>query len=126
MSMPASRAPKIVLIRRRVRTIGAAPVAADSVVGASNCTPQGKGGAAGAAPIERPAGARCFSKADDGVRGRSGTRRGGQACGECVPRLVEEIGERGGEVAGEPAVQRGAQGDACDAGQQGGMDVDAG
>src|SRR5215212_4725872 len=64
VSMPARRAPKIVLIRRRVRTIGVAPDAADSVVGASNCTPQGKDGAAGAAPVERPGGAGS-AKADD-------------------------------------------------------------
>ena len=49
----------------------------------------------------------------------------GQAGGERVPRLVDEVGERCGEVAGEPAVQGGAHRGAGDAGQQGGIGVDA-
>src|SRR3954462_4752787 len=86
MSMPASRAPKITLIRRRVRTIGVAPGSADSVVGASNCTPHELDGATGAWCRVLRGGRRCPPV----VRGSAAGRRR-EAGGQQVPGLVEEI-----------------------------------
>src|SRR5688500_10900421 len=112
MSMPASRAPKIVLIRRRVRTSGTAPgAAADSVVGASNCTPREEGRRRVAAPIERPGGTRWFRGLRTALSAGVSARRCRQPGGQDVPRLVDEVGEGRGEVAGEPAVQGGPHGD---------------
>src|SRR3954470_11826860 len=105
ISMPASRAEKIRLIRRRVRTIGGGATASlgrESVGGACNGSPRSFVGAAGArhrrSGRRRPL--RWFGKLVVGS-----ARRGGQPGGEQVPRLVDEAGQRGGEPGGEPAAQ---------------------
>src|SRR3954452_23417187 len=90
MSMPASRAEKIRLIRRRVSTIGGA---AGSVGGA--CTGDSSGSDVGAA------GARQTSERTTPAArgwGRGSVGRSGQSCDQHVPRLVDEAGERRGEA----------------------------
>src|SRR3954451_25269048 len=97
MSMPASRAEKIRLIRRRVRTIGgAADISA--------------GGACTECSIGRTSVPR--------VRGTGSAGWYGEPGGQGVPRLGDQIGQRGGEVGGQPAVQRAAHRRGGDAGQQ--------
>src|SRR6476469_46845 len=76
MSMPARSAEKIRVTRRCVRTIGTA--GADC--GACTRSPR-------SVELERSGGS-----------GETGGQRG--------PRLVDEVGQRGGEVGGQPAVQR--------------------
>src|SRR3954454_24220022 len=84
MSMPASRAEKIRLIRRRVRTIGGGAVSRGGA-----CTK----GLRGRSTVPR---VRATGGADGvGRSGRSG-RWGRKAGGQDVPRLVDEVGERGG------------------------------
>src|SRR5215218_7030724 len=94
ISMPASSAEKIRLTRRRVRTMGGA---ARSAVGA--CT----GISIGRTSVPRVRGTGGGADGD----GRSGGSGRGRESGlEGVPRFVHEVGERGGEIGGQPAVQR--------------------
>src|SRR3954471_12349534 len=115
ISMPASSAAKIVLIRRRVSTIGGA---AASVIGA--CTEVSSGSACG---WPRPRARRERARGGGG-RGPFSVRWRGGPGGEAVPGLGDEGGQGRGEVAGQPAVQRGAHRRGGAAGQQGGQDVD--
>src|SRR3954462_5176200 len=96
MSMPASRAEKIRLIRRRVKTIGGA---VRSVGGA--CTWFSWGSYVGAAGARHRGRGRRRPLGECGWSGGSAGRRR-QAGGEHTPRLVDERGQRGGEVGGQP------------------------
>src|SRR3954447_8497257 len=78
MSMPASRAEKMMLIRRRVRTIGGGL----SEIGACKRELLGRTG-----PV--PQGT---------ARGSAGSVGDGQSGGQRVPGLGDEVGQRGGEV----------------------------
>src|SRR3954452_19278775 len=115
MSMPASRAEKIRLIRRLVRTIGGG-------LSGSGAGKRALLGRAGPAPRVRGAGwPRPWARPE---RARGGedealiSTGAGQPGGDLGPGLVDEVGQRGGEVGGQPAVQRGAHGHGADAGEQ--------
>src|SRR3954470_20211215 len=101
MSMPASRAEKIRLIRRRVSTIGGAA---------------GWGGGACAGLLGADVGAAGARQARERTTpaargwGRGSVGRSGQSCDQHVPRLVDEAGERRGEAGREPEMHRGAHG----------------
>src|SRR5215217_1376756 len=105
MSMPARRALKIRLIRRRVRTIGAAPGSVNSVVGASKVHSLVRNGRRHgcAAPGERTTAAARVGQF--GWVSSGGSVRSGKARRQQAPGLVEKVGQGGGEVAGEPAVE---------------------
>src|SRR3954453_19407058 len=100
ISIPASSAEKMMLIRRRVSTMTGAAV---SEVGA--CMEELLGRTT--TPRVREVGGVQFSA--------------GQPGGDGVPRLVDQAGERGGEVAGEPALEGGAHPCRGHAGEQGGQ-----
>src|SRR3954451_18648830 len=114
MSMPARSAEKMRLTRRLVKTIGGA---VRSVGGACKRALLG-GGLYVASSGDPPELARGGEDEVLSVRGREPGLEG-------VPRLVDEGGERSGEVGGEPAMQRGAHHGRSDRGQQGGVDVGA-